>query len=183
MEVKSEQKDGRTYGVRYGVLVPLDKFEVGLDKVDNTNDAEKPISNAASAALAGKEPVIAVGLPGQYWRGDKTWQALNKSTIGLGKVDNTADIDKRVSAALVARQIQDSVTGAFIVFSFTEAVGQPVYLWGGNKDDGRIYDRLNLKVGEANNADNANAIGGIESADLFSQLKEIFVRLKTLEDK
>lgn len=45
------------------------------------------------------EPVIlAATVPAdKYWRGDKTWQVLDKAAVGLGNVDNTADADKPVS--------------------------------------------------------------------------------------
>lgn len=36
-----------------------------------------------------KEPAIAAGTSGQYWRGDKTWQTFDKLAIGLGNVPNT----------------------------------------------------------------------------------------------
>lgn len=45
------------------------------------------------------EPAIASGAMQHYWRGDKTWQTLDKSTVGLGSVNNTSDIDKPVSTA------------------------------------------------------------------------------------
>lgn len=35
-----------------------------------------------TTALAGKEPVIAAGTVGQYWRGDKTWQAFPSGGLG-----------------------------------------------------------------------------------------------------
>jgi hypothetical protein len=54
---------------------------------------------ADNAALAGKEPTIAAGTSGQYWRGDKTWQTLNKAAVGLGSVDNTSDALKNVLSA------------------------------------------------------------------------------------
>jgi hypothetical protein len=50
-----------------------------------------------SAALAAKEPTIVGGTTAQYWRGDKSWQSLNKAAVGLGNVDNTADADKPLS--------------------------------------------------------------------------------------
>lgn len=49
--------------------------------------------------LATKEPVITPGTIGQFFRGDKTWQTLDKSAVGLANVDNTSDTDKPVSAA------------------------------------------------------------------------------------
>ena len=45
------------------------------------------------------EPPIAAGTTADYWRGDKSWQTLNKSAVGLGAVDNTSDANKPVSAA------------------------------------------------------------------------------------
>lgn len=41
-------------------------------------------------SLSGKEPTITAGTTSKYWRGDKSWQTLDKSTVGLGNVENTA---------------------------------------------------------------------------------------------
>lgn len=43
-----------------------------------------------STALGGKEPTITAGTTAQYWRGDKSWQTLDKSAVGLSNVENTA---------------------------------------------------------------------------------------------
>ena len=75
------------------------KTLLGLDNVSNTSDANKPISNATQAALNAKEGSITSGGAGQYWRGDKTFQDLNKSAVGLANVDNTADANKPVFTA------------------------------------------------------------------------------------
>ncbi len=52
-----------------------------------------------SSALAGKEPAIAATSTAQYFRGDKTFQTLDKTAVGLGNVDNTSDANKPVSTA------------------------------------------------------------------------------------
>lgn len=49
--------------------------------------------------LDNKEPTIAPGLSSQYYRGDKTFQTLDKSAVGLANVDNTSDANKPVSTA------------------------------------------------------------------------------------
>jgi len=49
--------------------------------------------------LSGKEPTISAGTASQYYRGDKTWQTLDKTAVGLGNVDNTSDANKPVSSA------------------------------------------------------------------------------------
>jgi len=46
-----------------------------------------------------KEPAITAGTTAQYYRGDKTFQTLNKSAVGLGNVDNTSDANKPISTA------------------------------------------------------------------------------------
>jgi len=48
------------------------------------------------------EPTITAGTTGQYWRGDKTWQTLDKTAVALGNVDNTSDANKPVSTAAAA---------------------------------------------------------------------------------
>jgi hypothetical protein len=55
--------------------------------------------SSMTTALSGKEPTVEAGTSAQYYRGDKSWQTLNKSAVGLGNVDNTADTAKPVSTA------------------------------------------------------------------------------------
>lgn len=88
--------------VAFKVGLGLVKADVGLGSVDNTSDANKPISTAQATALAGKEPAITAGAVGQYWRGDKSWQTLDKAAVGLGNADNTSDANKSVSTAQAA---------------------------------------------------------------------------------
>lgn len=83
---------------RVGAVV-LTKTDVGLANVDNTTDAAKPISTATQTALDAKQATIAAGTTAQYYRGDKTWQTLDKTAAGLGNVDNTSDANKPVSTA------------------------------------------------------------------------------------
>jgi len=78
----------------------LDKAAVGLANVDNTTDANKPISTAMQTALNAKEATITTGNSTQYYRGDKSFQTLDKAAVGLASVDNTADVNKPVSTAM-----------------------------------------------------------------------------------
>jgi hypothetical protein len=55
------------------------------------------LTDTVSNLLSGKEPSISSGTSSQYWRGDKSWQTLDKSAVGLGNVDNTSDINKPIS--------------------------------------------------------------------------------------
>jgi len=88
----------------------LTKADVGLANAENTSDANKPISTATQNALdalsssltsglAGKQNTITAGTTSQYYRGDKSFQTLDKAAVGLSNVDNTADANKPVSSA------------------------------------------------------------------------------------
>jgi len=46
-----------------------------------------------------KEPAISAGTTSQYFRGDKTFQTLDKIAVGLPNVDDTSDVNKPVSTA------------------------------------------------------------------------------------
>lgn len=75
-----------------------------------TNAGTSAYSNASafyltsnpSGYISSAEPVITQGTTAQYWRGDKAWQTLDKSAVGLGSVDNVADASKPVSTAQLA---------------------------------------------------------------------------------
>lgn len=76
----------------------LDKAAVGLANVDNTSDANKPVSTAQAASIATKEPSLpAGGTVSNFLRGDKTWQAVpaagTKLTSGTVAPSSPADND------------------------------------------------------------------------------------------
>jgi hypothetical protein len=79
--------------------VVITKSDVGLSNVDNTSDLNKPISTATQTALNAKENTITAGTTLQYFRGDKTFQTLDKTAVGLANVDNTSDANKPISTA------------------------------------------------------------------------------------
>lgn len=68
-----------------------DMYVMGSDGV------EKKIGGVVD--LSSKENTIAQGTTAQYYRGDKTWQTLDKTAIGLANVDNTTDLNKPISTA------------------------------------------------------------------------------------
>lgn len=72
--------------------------------------------------LAGKEPKISTGSTGQYWRGDKTWQSLNKSAVGLGSADNTSDANKPVSTATQNALNAKATDAAVVHLTGTETI-------------------------------------------------------------
>lgn len=73
----------------------LVKADVGLGNVDNTSDADKPVSTAQQTALDKKVDKTTT-INGYALSDDVT---LEKADVGLGNVDNTSDADKPVSTA------------------------------------------------------------------------------------
>jgi hypothetical protein len=58
-----------------------------------------PVPTSVTTALATKENTITPGTTAQYFRGDKSFQTLDKTAVGLANVDNTSDANKPVSTA------------------------------------------------------------------------------------
>lgn len=62
---------------------------VANKQTDLTASATKyPTVDAVNTGLSGKEPTLVAGTTGQYYRGDKSWQTLDKTAVGLGNVVN-----------------------------------------------------------------------------------------------
>jgi hypothetical protein len=86
-----------------GTVSGIDKTMVGLANVDNTTDANKPISTATQTALDTKlnsstasstyAPIASPTFTG-------TVGGITKSMVGLGNVDNTSDANKPISTAV-----------------------------------------------------------------------------------
>jgi hypothetical protein len=70
----------------------ITKSAVGLGNVDNTSDANKPVSTATQTALDAKAPIASPTFTG-------TVGGVTKSMVGLGSVDNTTDLGKPISTA------------------------------------------------------------------------------------
>lgn len=76
-----------------GTVSGVDKSMVGLGNVDNTSDANKPISTAVQNALDLKAPITSPSFTG-------TVSGIDKTMVGLGNVDNTSDATKLAAARL-----------------------------------------------------------------------------------
>jgi hypothetical protein len=102
------QRQGSTWDTRSPAQL---KSDLALDQVDNTADANKPISNAVSAALAGKAAaththpigqITATGTPtsSTFLRGDGAWASIPTGTGGgtpVGLVSQTVAYSSSVT--------------------------------------------------------------------------------------
>jgi hypothetical protein len=71
------------------------------------------------AGLATKENIITAGTTSQYFRGDKTFQTLDKTAVGLENVDNTSDANKPISTATLTA-LNAKQNNAIIHRNFTQ---------------------------------------------------------------
>ena len=96
----------------------LTKSSVGLANVDNTTDANKPVSTATQTALDLKAPLADPTFTG-------TVSGVTKTHVGLANVDNTTDAGKPVSTAtqtaldLKANLAAPTFTGTVVLPSTT----------------------------------------------------------------
>ncbi|MFA7167361.1 MAG: leucine-rich repeat domain-containing protein [Sphaerochaetaceae bacterium] len=107
-------------------VVEIGKGDVGLSAVDNTSDADKPISTATQSALDLKadadDMTSALALKAtvsdlnSHTSDTSNPHSVTKSQVGLGNVDDTADADKPISSAtqsaLALKADADDMTSA-----------------------------------------------------------------------
>jgi len=83
--------------VATGTTTPVITLQVPTASATNRG----VLSAANWSTFNGKEPAIAAGTTAQYYRGDKSWQALNSTAVGLGNVANTAQVTSVTGTAPV----------------------------------------------------------------------------------
>jgi hypothetical protein len=72
------------------------KTALSLNNVDNTSDANKPISTATQTALDAKASTTSLNA---HINDTANPHAVTKTQVGLGNVDNTSDLNKPISTA------------------------------------------------------------------------------------
>ena len=70
------------------------------------------VSSAIQTQLNAKEGTLTAGTSGQYYRGDKTWQTLDRSAVGLSNVDNTSDATKNAATVTLTNKDIDGGTAS-----------------------------------------------------------------------
>ena len=110
-----------------GTVSGIDKSMVGLANVDNTTDANKPISSATQTALNLKAPLASPTFTG-------TVAGITSTMVGLGNVDNTSDANKPVSTAQqTALNLKANLASPTLASpTFTGTVTLPVGTSGAN---------------------------------------------------
>ena len=84
-----------------GTVAGITATMVGLGNVDNTSDANKPVSTAIQTALDAKASIsdVALKAPLASPTFTGTVSGITATMIGLGNIDNTSDANKPLSTA------------------------------------------------------------------------------------
>ena len=106
-----------------GTVAGITKSMVGLSNVDNTSDANKPVSSATQTALDAKldsSTAVSTYAPINSPTFTGTVAGITKSMVGLGNVDNTSDANKPVStAAQTALDAKLALSGGTMIGALT----------------------------------------------------------------
>jgi hypothetical protein len=132
---------------------------VGLNNVNNTSDADKPISTLTQTALDLKAPLASPTFTG-------TVAGITSAMVGLGNVNNTSDLDKPVSTATqTALDDKLTKTSAKIAIGYVAGSGgqgDHSIAIGGNVAQGAQAEEaiaIGYAAGQTNQGLNAVALG------------------------
>lgn len=83
-----------------GIVIPSAVSSTTLSYLDATSSIQTQLDS--------KQPTITAGTTAQYYRGDKTFQTLDKTAVGLANVDNTSDATKNAAAVTLTNKTIDA---------------------------------------------------------------------------
>ena len=140
------------------------KEQVGLGKVENTADLEKPISTATLEALKGKvDKVSGSGLIldtlkteiSEHLKSKANPHGVTKEQVGLENVDNTADVNKPISKATQTALDGkvDKVPGSGLI---PDALKTEITGHAGNKNNPHSVTKAQIGLENVDNTSDAN---------------------------
>lgn len=90
---------------------------LGANKItglgDGTSSTDAVTKGQLDAGLGDREPAFSGSTTATYFRGDKSWQTLNKSAVGLNNVDNTSDATKNSASATLTGKTMSGSSNTF----------------------------------------------------------------------
>jgi hypothetical protein len=102
-------------------------YASGNGSATGTNTGDDATNTQYSGLATSKENTITAGTTSQYFRGDKTFQTLNKTAVGLSNADDTSDLNKPISTAtqtaLNAKISGSGITNQLAKFTASGTVG------------------------------------------------------------
>lgn len=121
----------------------------GLPVGSSTTDVElgyvSGVTSAIQTQINSKEPTITGTTSADYYRGDKTFQTLNKAAVGLSNVDNIAD-----TAKTIAGDVTGTLGASTVVklqnrtLASTAPTSQQIIAWNSTSSQWEPYSGLTL---------------------------------------
>ena len=143
--------------------VTLTKADVGLGNVDNTSDANKPISTATQTALDKKANTSDLGTLAFK-------NSLTKADVGLGNVDNTSDLNKPISTATQTALNAKANTADLGALAFKDSLSKTDVGLGNVTNDAQVK---RSEMGVANGVATLDAQGKVPSSQLPSYVDDV----------
>jgi hypothetical protein len=118
--IQGSPTTGKLYKTKMSVLNSAYSGGVGgsTDTSSLSNRIDKKLNKTDTSTLSNrinaKEAAITATTSADYYRGDKTFQALNKSAVGLSNVDNTSDATKNSATSTLTNK---TISGSANTFS------------------------------------------------------------------
>ena len=106
--IKKSSKSGLNYSAGEGSTITITKGSIGLDKVNNTSDLDKPVSTATQQAIDAAKEEVSQSIT-EHISDQENPHNVTKAQVGLANVDNTSDADKPISTA--TQEALDTITG------------------------------------------------------------------------
>jgi hypothetical protein len=132
-------------------LTSLSKAQVGLDNVDNTSDADKPVSTATQDELDLKSPIDSPTFTG-------TVNGITASMVGLGDV---ANLKVNLSASTAPAATDDGPDGGYSVGSrWFDTTADREYVCLDASNDNAVWIETTITTGGATKFEDAATIIG-----------------------
>jgi len=182
------------------------KAQVGLSNVDNTSDANKPISTAVQNALNGKASQASLSSLSNTVAGKADLISLNthvqnkanphtvtKAQVGLGDVDNTSDANKPVSTRQQAAINAKADQTALLAESTTRANADTALQTkvSNSKVTGLLFNptthTLSVSFGDGTSLtavlpEASDAVDGFMSSGDYAALRQAVLDLQSLKE-
>lgn len=117
--LKSQQSGNSGHLTDYNNPHKVTKAQIGLDRVDNTSDMEKPVSTLQQIEIDKVSSAVALKANqsdlSTHVNNTNNPHSVTAAQVGLGKVDNTSDMEKPISTATQAALSNINTTIAGLV--------------------------------------------------------------------
>ena len=163
------------------VNITISKEDVGLSNVNDTSDADKPISNLTLAKFSELERALSLDISTvnsnltSHVSNKANPHGVTKSQLGLGNVDNTADINKPISQQ--TRTVLDSLNSK--IDTKTNDINTSFMSHKNDTDNPHSVTKAQLGLNNVDNTSDINKPVSLATQRVLDKLSTDFVTLSS----